>query len=179
MTGLPGVKIGFHFGQGGVSWCTKCNGLRCNEDVGFLCDKSGTVNGYIIDAERLSETDFEKYSGENKRVKDFPPRDGIYKRPLDVKILLSRHPAKIKTVNFSNDVLKLLLVGVEGCEDFVKGVRKVPYEKDSYGMDSMNLNRKAADVLSGKTSVTGIKQVKGSGQTNYRNLYSNPLTRGY
>ena len=176
MTNLPKIRRGFHFGQGGVSWCTRCNGLRCKEDVGFLCDKSGNVKGYIIDAERLIETGFKEYSGYNKRTKDFPPRDGIYKRPLDVKKLLSRKPINVNHVQFSNDVLKLLLVGVEGCDDFVKGVRKVHNEN---GMDSMNLNRKAAEVLSGKVSVTDIKLVKPAGETNYRNIGSNPLTRGY
>ena len=179
MTSLPKIRRGFHFGQGGVSWCTRCNGLRCKEDVGFLCDKSGNVKGYIIDSERLSETAFKEYSGYNKRTKDSPPSDGIYKRPLDVKKLLSRNPVYVNTVQFSDDVLKLLLVGVEGCDDFVKGFREVHNANHSNGMDSMNLNRKAAEVLSGKASVTDIKLVKSSGQKNYRNLNSNPLTRGY
>ena len=179
MTNLPKIRRGFHFGQGGVSWCTRCNGLRCKEDVGFLCDKSGNVKGYIIDSERLREIDFKEYSGYNKRTKDFPPRDGIYKRPLDVKQLLSRNPISVNTVEFSNDVLKLLLVGVEGCDDFVKGLRNVPGETFSKGLESMNLNRKAAEVLSGKTSAADIKLVKGSGETNYRDTVSNPLTRGY
>ena len=96
MTSLPKIRRGFHFGQGGVSWCTRCNGLRCKEDVGFLCDKSGNVKGYIIDSERLKEIGYKEYSGGNKRMKEFPPRDGIYKRPLDVKKLLSRNSAKVK-----------------------------------------------------------------------------------
>ena len=179
MTNLPGIKRGFQFGQGGVSWCTRCNGLRCKEDVGFLCDKSGNVKGYIIDSERLSETAFKEYPGYNKRTKDSPPSDGIYKRPLDVKILLSRHPANVKTVAFSNDVLTLLLVGVEGCDDFVKGVREVPYDTLPECLEPNNLNRKAEEVLKGERSVTEIELVKGSGQTNYRDLCSNPLTRGY
>ena len=179
MSILPGIKRVFHFGQGGVSWCTRCNGLRCKEDVGFLCDKSGNVKGYIIDSERLSETDFKEYSGYNKRTKDSPPRDGIYKRPLDVKKLLSRNPINVNPVQFSNDVLKLILVGVEGCDDFVKGVREVPYDKLPECLEAMDLNSKAAEVLSGKKSVTGIKLVKESGQTNYRSPGSNPLTRGY
>ncbi len=179
MTGLPGIKRGFHFGQGGVSWCTRCNGRRCKEDVGFLNDKWGNVKGYVIDSERLKEIDFKEYSGGNKRMKEFPPSDGIYKRPLDVKKLLSRNPTNVKTVKFSNDVLKLLLVGVEGCDDFVKGVREVHNDTLPKGLDSMNLNRKAAEVLNGKSSVTDIKLVKSSGQTNCRHINSNPLTRGY
>jgi len=179
MTNLPKIRRGFHFGQGGVSWCTRCNGFRCKEDVGFLCDRSGNVKGYIIDSSRLRETDGKEYSGENKRMKEFPPRDGIYKRPLDVKKLLSRNPVYVNTVQFSDDVLKLLLVGVEGCDDFVKGVRKVPCETFSKDLESMDLNGKAAEVLTGKTSAADIKLVKGSGYANYRTPGSNPLSRGY
>ena len=179
MSILPGIKRGFHFGQGGVNWCTKCNGFKCEEDVGFLIDDRGNVKGYIIDSDRLRETDFKEYPGENKRMKDSPPSDGIYKRPLDVKKLLSRNPINVNTVRFSNDVLKLLLVGVEGCDDFVKGARNVPCEKFSKGLESINLNRKAAEVLSDQKRVEGLKLVKGSEQANYRNLATNPLTRGY
>jgi hypothetical protein len=179
MSILPGTKRGFPFGQNRVSWCTRCNGRRCKEDVVFICDNSGHVKGYIIDSELLSETGFKEYSGYNKRRKDSPPTDGIYKRPLDVKRLLSRDPASVKTVAFSDDVLNRVLVGVEACDDFVKGVREAPYDKLPECLESMNLNRKAEEVLSGKTNVTGIKLVKGSEQTNYRSPGSNPLTRGY
>jgi hypothetical protein len=126
MSSYIGVKRRFRYGQHSDSWCTKCNGLRCEEDVGFLIDDRGNVQGYIIDSEKLREATSNKYPGENKRMKDSPPSDGIYKRPFDVKKYLSGNPFSVKKIRFSNDVLKLLLVGVEGCDGFVKGVRNVP-----------------------------------------------------
>jgi hypothetical protein len=179
MSSLPGIKRVFHFGQGGITWCTKCNRLRCKEDVGFLSDKWGRVKGYIIDPERLIETGGKEYSGENKRIQDSPPSDGIFKRPLDVKQLLSREPFNVNTVTFSNDVLKLVLVGAEGCDNFLKGVRSVPCEKSNKSRRPIDLNRKAAEVLNGKTSVTDMKLVKVSEQANYRHPRTNPLSRGY
>jgi hypothetical protein len=164
MDNLPGLKRGFYFGQGGMSWCTRCNGSKCKKDVGFVRDVSGSVQGYMIDSGKLKEADSKRFTGENRRKNDFPPHDGIHKRTADVEQLLSRSPACVNTIRFSNDLLHLLLIGVEGCDDFVKGERKASSREFPMDRKAFNLNGKAAEVLSGTRRIQGIKVVKRSGR---------------
>lgn len=124
MKSSAAIRKVFLFGQSRSSWCTGCNGARCGEDVRFLNDGRGSVQGYVIDAEKLGEAAARIYPGENRRVRNSSPTDGIYKRPLDIKKLLSRDPDSINTVRFSSDLLANLLVGVEGCDNFTRGPRR-------------------------------------------------------
>lgn len=179
MNNMSGVKRAFPFTQVSASWCTKCSGLKCDEDVGFLQDRMGNVQGYIIDSEKLRNAIYTEYKGKNRRKNNVTPYDRIYKRPSDVKELVSRNPRRVNNVKFSNDVLNRILVGVEGCDDFIKGSRDVPCERVSEDAKSMNLDKKAAEVLSGTTEVIDIKLVRGYEKLNYRLPNSNPLTRGY
>jgi hypothetical protein len=176
MSHLPGIKREFPFGVACDSWCTSCSGIRCKEDVGFLFDQKGKVQGYIIDSQKLREaaSKLKLYPAENRRLKNFAPHDGIYKRPLDVKNLISKNPSYVNTVRFSDDILKHLLVGVEGCDDFIRGKRDISKRKGC-----INLNMKATEVLTGERNVEGIEVVESSGEVYHKNPGTNPLTRGY
>jgi len=178
MSFYSGIKRGFCYGEGSDSWCTKCSGLRCKEKVGYIFDQKGNVQGYIIDYMRLKEIISKKYPEYNRRLKDFPPSDGIYKRPLDFIQLISKNPAKVNTVRFSKDLLRLLLVGVEGCDDFTRGRRVVSHENNIKRKGVIDLNIKSSEVLSGKRDVKDIKHVKGPEVLNYKVPSANPLTRG-
>jgi cell division protein FtsN len=129
MRSSAAIKRAFHFGQSGSSWCTRCTGSSCEEDVGFLYDDTGQVHGYVIDSEKINEAALRPYAGENRRLRDSPPSDGIYKRPGDLKKLISRRPDNINAVRFSRDLLTSLLSGVEGCDNFSSGTRRFGHLK--------------------------------------------------
>ena len=179
MSFYSGIKRGFCYGEGSDSWCTKCSGLRCKEKVGYIFDQKGNVQGYIIDYMRLKEIISKKYPEYNRRLKDFPPSDGIYKRPLDFIQLISKNPAKVNTVRFSKDLIRLLLIGVEGCDDFVRGIRDYSHKNIIKRRRVIDLNMESTEVLSGKRKVEDIKQIKSHEADYYKRPGTNPLTRGY
>jgi cell division septation protein DedD len=158
MRSSAAIKRAFHFGQSGSSWCTRCAGSRCEEDVGFLCVDGGQVQGYVIDFEKINEVVSRAYAGENRRLRDTSPSDGIYKRPKDIKKLISRQPDNINTVRFSRDLLTTLLVGVEGCDNFTSGKRRIHHRKfPQVGMFSTNTD---SEELPGMSQEESSKQKK-------------------
>ena len=179
MSLLPGIRRGFRFDEGSDSWCTKCSGIRCKEKVGYLFDQKGNVQGYIIDYKILREITSRKYSEYNRRLNDSPPTDGIYKRPSDFIQLISKNPRKVNTVRFSKDLIRHLLIGVEGCDDFVRGIRDYSHKNIIKRRGVIDLNMESTEVLSGKRKVEDIKQIKSDEADYYKRPGTNPLTRGY